>query len=171
MSNPNIPHQELTYLIIGCAMRVHTRMIKGLREKHYQRALNIEMISCGLTAEQEYCREVYDGDIWVGRLYLDHWVNNSIVVEDKAVSRCMENKDLAQIIAYMAITKAQVGLFLNFGRDRLEYHRILPPKSLQNDWQKQLKQYLWRPRKDRRGWEQGQEVITEGQLRINDDNS
>lgn len=37
--NPDIPHQDLTYQIIGCAMRVHNRIGPGLRERMYQRAL------------------------------------------------------------------------------------------------------------------------------------
>jgi|GEM_PF-6882509 len=36
------------------------------------------------------------------------------------------------------------GHYLNFGRYRLEYHRILPPKSLQG-WQVHIAKYLWRP--------------------------
>ena len=58
MINPNIPHQELTYSIIGCAMRVHRRTQKGLREKHYQRAFDAEMIQAGLTTEMEYPRQL-----------------------------------------------------------------------------------------------------------------
>ncbi len=145
MYNSKIPHQELTYKIIGCAMRVHSRTQRGLREKHYQRALTLEMQQVGLTVEEEYCKEVYDGENWIGRLYRDHWVDNCIVVEDKAVSRKIEGKDIAQIVAYLSITNAEVGLFLNFGRSRLEYHRILPPKSVQ-DWRKSIQPYLWQPR-------------------------
>ena len=48
MLDPNIPHQDLTYSIIGCAMRVHRRTQKGLREKHYQRAFDAEMLKSGL---------------------------------------------------------------------------------------------------------------------------
>ncbi len=151
MLDPRIPHQDITYRIIGCAIRVHNRMKRGLRERHYQKALNIEMIDSGLIAEQEYKTEVYDGEVWLGRLYLDHWVNNSVVVEDKAVTRQMGNQDLAQIIAYLAVTGAKVGLFLNFGQSRLEHHRILRPKSMQ-DYQIDIKKYLWKPKPDGRGW-------------------
>ncbi|MEB3281614.1 MAG: GxxExxY protein [Lyngbya sp.] len=145
MHNSKIPHQELTYKIIGCAMRVHSRTQRGLREKHYQRALTLEMRQAGLTVEEEHSREVYYEENWIGILYLDHWVNNCIVVEDKAVSRKIEGKDIAQIVAYLSITNAEVGLFLNFGRSRLEYHRILPPKSVL-DWRKNIQPYLWQPR-------------------------
>ena len=126
-------------------------MQRGLRERHYQKALTIEMIKSGLIVEQEYHREVYDGEVLIGRLYLDHWVNNCVVVEDKAVTREMGNQDLAQIIAYLAVTGAKVGLFLNFGRSRLEHHRILCPKSMQ-DSQIDIKKYLYKPKPNGKGW-------------------
>jgi len=144
MSALAIPHQEITYRIIGAAMRVHRRTSRGLREKHYQRALTSELVRDGLSVLEEYRLEIYDGEIWLGRLYLDHWVNECVVVEDKAVSHCMGDDEIAQVIAYLAATQAKVGLLLNFGRSRLEYRRILPPKSLGN-WQTPLAKYLWRP--------------------------
>lgn len=85
MIDPNIPHQDMTYSIIGCAMRVHRRTQKGLREKHYQRAFDAEMLESGITTEMEYPKQIYDGQVWMGILYLDHWVNQCIVVEDKEV--------------------------------------------------------------------------------------
>ena len=44
MSASDIPHQDITYRIIGAAMRVHRRTPRGLKEKHYQRALTAELI-------------------------------------------------------------------------------------------------------------------------------
>ncbi len=144
MTDSNIPHQDITYRIIGAAMRVHRRTPRGLKERHYQLALTAEMIADGLTTPEEYHLEIYDGDVWLGRLYLDHWVNDCVVVEDKAVSHQMGDDEIAQVIAYLAATGARVGLLLNFGRSRLEYKRILPPKSLQG-WQTHIAKYLWRP--------------------------
>ncbi|NER37076.1 MAG: GxxExxY protein [Oscillatoria sp. SIO1A7] len=144
MKEASIPHEEITYKIIGAAMRVQRRMPRGLREKHYQRALTQEMLKDGLSVEQEYRLEVYDRSTWVGRVYLDHWVNESVVVEDKAVARCMGNDEIAQAIAYMGATGAKVALLLNFGRERLEYKRILPPKVMQS-WQRAIIPYVWTP--------------------------
>jgi GxxExxY protein len=144
MGESAIPYQNVTYRIIGAAMRVHGRMPRGLREVHYQRALTAEMMQEGLSCLEEYHLEIYDQQVWLGRLYLDHWVNECVVVEDKAVSYPMGDREVAQVIAYLAATGAKVGLLLNFGRSRLEYKRILPPKSLQG-WQTHIAQHLWRP--------------------------
>ena len=144
MSISRIPHQDITYKIIGAAMRVHNRMPRGLKEKHYQRALQAEMLQNDLCSQMEYHLEIYDGDVWLGRLYLDHWVNECVVVEDKAVSRSMGDNELAQVITYLAATQSKVGLLLNFGQQRLEYKRILPPKAVEDDWRKKIQPYLWR---------------------------
>jgi len=139
-----IPHQDITYRIIGAAMKVHRNTPRGLREKHYQKALTEAMRQDGLQVEEEYHLEIYSEQTWLGRLYLDHWVNECIVVEDKAVSHCIGDDEIAQVISYLAATQASVGLLLNFGRSRLEYKRILRPKVAQ-DWQRSISKYLWNP--------------------------
>jgi GxxExxY protein len=140
-----IPHQDLTYQIIGAAMRVQRRMQPGLPERHYQAALTAEMTASGLSVIEERELEIYDGDVWLGRLYLDHWVNDCVVVEDKAFAHSLGDDEIAQVIAYLAATGAQVGLLFNFGRRRLEYKRILPPRAVQG-WQNHIAKYLWRPK-------------------------
>ena len=138
------PHDQVTYAIIGAAMRVHSRLGRGLAERHYQAALTAEMLAAGLTAIEEHHVEVHDGDVWLGRLYVDHWVNECVVAEVKAVARPLGDKELAQVITYLAALQAPVGLLLNFGRPSLEYRRILPPRTRQG-WQGRIGQYLWRP--------------------------
>src|SRR5688572_17129630 len=99
MTETNIPHQDITYRIIGAAMRVHRRTARGLKEKHYQHALTAEMIQDSLIVSEEHHIEVYDGETWLGRLYLDQWVNECVVVEVKAVTHPMGNDEVAQVIA------------------------------------------------------------------------
>ena len=125
-------------------MRVHNRLGPGLKEQHYQRALTAEMQEDGLLVEEEYPMEIYDGDTWLGRLYIDQWVEEKVVVEIKALSHLLTNLEVAQTISYLAATKASVGLLINFGRRRLEYKRILPPKKL-TDWKTHIQKFLWKP--------------------------
>ena len=70
----NIPHADITFRIIGCAMRVHSRLGPGLKEHHYQKAMTAEMVTDGLTVSEEHHIELYDGETWIGRLYFDHLV-------------------------------------------------------------------------------------------------
>lgn len=145
--NPNIPHQDIAYRIIGAAMRVHNRMGPGYRERHYQRAMTAEMRATGLTAIEEYPFELYLDDSWIGRIYLDHLVDDVdvVVVELKAVAHLLTDDERAQVITYLAATDRKVGLLFNFGRRRLEYERILQPRVTAN-WPDHIQRYAWRPK-------------------------
>ena len=48
-----LPINELTHKIIGCAMSVHSTLGNGFQEVIYQRALAIEMHCMGLSFERE----------------------------------------------------------------------------------------------------------------------
>lgn len=141
-----IPHQDLTYRVIGCGMSVHNRLGPGLREGDYQRALAVEMESAGLTHEDEKAIEIYLDETRVGLLYLDHLVEGTVVVEVKALRHKLTNDEIGQVITYLAATGLQVGLLLNFGGRSLEYKRILPPRKL-DDWKSRIGRYLWTPQR------------------------
>jgi GxxExxY protein len=144
MARVATPYDSVTYQIIGAAMRVHKRLPPGLKEKHYQVALTAEMRADGLSPIEEHHVEVYDGEVWLGRLYVDHWVNECVVIETKAFSRPVGDEEIAQVITYLSALEAKVGLLLNFGRTSLEYRRILPPRVAQN-WRQHVGRFLWTP--------------------------
>lgn len=139
------PFEETTYKIIGCAMRVHNKLGPGLREIHYQRALSAELEEAGLSYEVERPVEICVDDTFVGRLYLDHLVEEQIVIEEKALSHLLTQDEIAQVITYLCATGLQVGLLLNFGRRRLEYKRIFPPKNV-TQWRDRIRRYVWNPK-------------------------
>jgi GxxExxY protein len=139
-----ITHQDLTYRIIGAAMRVHNELGPGHREVIYHRALSSAFKDADLNFEEERPVDLSFNGEWVGILYLDHLVEDCVVVEEKALSHMLTDEEVAQVITYLAATGASVGLLLNFGRGRLEYKRILPPAKL-DEWQARARRYAWRP--------------------------
>lgn len=139
-----IPFQDITYKIIGAAMHVHSRLGPGMREKHYQRALTAELMDMNLQVSEEHHLEIFDQEHWLGRLYLDLLVEECVIVETKARSHLLTNDEIAQVICYLAATSLKVGLLINFGRARLEYKRILPPRQLEG-WQDRIQRFLWKP--------------------------
>jgi GxxExxY protein len=120
---------QLTYQIIGAAMAVHNQLGAGYKEEVYERALFVELNQRGLPAQRQHPVTVEHGGEVVGVFYLDLWVGEQVVVEVKALSHLLTDDELAQVINYLKASGASVGLLFNFGRRRLEYRRIFPPKS------------------------------------------
>jgi GxxExxY protein len=138
------PHRELTYAIIGAAMTVHNKIGPGHKEAVYQKMLTDEMVPRGLSVEPERAIEIVVDEKVYGLLYIDHLVNEAVVMECKALSHLLTREEVAQVITYLAATGLPVGLLLNLGRRRLEYKRILRPKKL-HEWQRYIARYLWKP--------------------------
>jgi GxxExxY protein len=136
--------EGLTYRIIGAAMKVHNELGPGLKEAIYQHALSLAMQEAGLSFEEEKHVQVAINETQVGLLYLDHFVEDTIVVEEKAFSHLLTDEEVAQVITYLAVMEAKVGLLLNFGRRKLEYKRILPPTKFE-EWRNRAARYAWRP--------------------------
>ena len=128
----NAPWSELTYEINGLAMEVHNELGPGHREWDYHRALAAKLKQAGLSYEFEPDLPVTleDGTV-VGGNYPDLVVENTVIVEIKAHPHSMTTDDEAQVIGYFAVLpECPVALFLNFGRQRLEHRRLLPPKTV-----------------------------------------
>ena len=129
--NPNVPYHGLTYKVIGAAMKVHSALRHGLREEVYQNALELQLAELGIQFSREYRTDVYYEGQPVGLYFLDFWVEEALVVELKAFPHFMTRQEVAQCLRYMQVTNSPVGLLLNFGRQRLEYQRVLPPTTWQ----------------------------------------
>lgn len=138
------PLDELTYKVNGLAMQVMRELRSGHKEEFYQRRLAELCLEAGLRAEMEKRVEVWINDSLVGYLYLDLWVENSLVVECKALSHDLTNQELHQVLVYLAATGSPVGMLYNFGKSTLEFKRVLKPASMQ-DWQKYLYRVIWTP--------------------------
>jgi len=130
-----IPHQDLTYEIIGAAMEVHSEIGPGYNEEIYQKSLEIEFRNRKVQFEPQKSVEVEFKGEMVGLKLLDFLVDNKIVVEIKALSR-LDSIHEAQLISYLKATGSKIGLLINFGAKKLEYKRILPPVKVR-EWKGQ----------------------------------
>ena len=119
---------DLTYRIIGAAMAVHNEIGSGYKEEVYERALALKLNQDGMPTESQYPVEVHYEGVPIATFYMDLFVEDTVVVELKALSHQLTNDERAQVINYLKATAAPVGLLFNFGRRRLEYQRIFPPK-------------------------------------------
>jgi phosphoribosylformylglycinamidine cyclo-ligase/phosphoribosylamine--glycine ligase/phosphoribosylformylglycinamidine cyclo-ligase len=136
------PKDELTYKVNGFAMQVHNELKPGHPEKNYQRRLAELCRASGLEVALEQRVEVWVADSLVGYMFLDLWIENQLVVECKAFAHSLANDEIHQTISYLVATGTDVGLLYNFGKSRLEYHRIFPTSQV-NEWRQSLQRAVW----------------------------
>jgi GxxExxY protein len=117
-------HKEITDKILKSAIKVHKKLGPGFVEKIYQRALFIELKKSGLKFEREKKISIRYENVNLGYEQIDFIVENKVLVELKAVSE-IQNIHLAQVISYLKAAKLQVGLILNFAKQRLEIKRVV----------------------------------------------
>ena len=118
---------ELTYQIIGCAMKVHNTLGAGFQEVIYQRILAIEFKKNGFSFEREKDHKIYYEGVEVGTRRADFVVENKVSIEIKALIN-LENVHLAQAKNYVVAYNFSKGLLINFGSESLQYKLLFNPK-------------------------------------------
>ena len=114
---------QLTFDIIGCAMKVHNTLGNGFQEVIYQRCLAIELERAGIEFGREVEQTIYYNGINVGTRRADFVVENKVIVELKALIN-LEDVHLAQAKNYVVAYKFEKGLLINFGALSLQYKLI-----------------------------------------------
>lgn len=122
---------DLTYKIIGCAMKVHAVLGNGFQEVIYQRALAIEMEKQGLRFERELEMPLFYDEKPIGSRRVDFLIEEKVMVELKALIK-LEGVHLAQGLNYLVAYEVDLGLLLNFGAQSLEVKRLRHLKNKRN---------------------------------------
>lgn len=118
---------DITEKIIGAAFRVHGTLGNGFQEVIYQRALELEFKVLNLEYSREFEMPIYYLDQQIGTRRVDFLVEGKISVELKAIIK-LEDVHLAQAINYLEAYNLEIGLLINFGSKRLEFHRFTNKK-------------------------------------------
>ncbi len=104
-------------------MKVHSVLGNGFQEVIYQRALEIEMKKSELGFAREMEMIIYYDGHDIGTRRVDFFVEDSIMVEIKAITS-LEDVHLAQAMNYLEAYKMEIGLLLNFGSKSLQFKRV-----------------------------------------------
>jgi GxxExxY protein len=105
---------ELSNIVIGCAIEVHRQLGAGLLESAYQECLFYELKSKGLNVKKEVSMPIIYKDIKLDHGYrIDLLIEDKIVIEIKAVDALID-VHTAQILSYMKLGDYKLGLILNF---------------------------------------------------------
>ena len=100
--------------IVDAVVKVHKAFGPGLLESVYEACLAHELRSRGLTVETQVRVPIrYEGLELEAGLRLDLLVERRVVVEVKAVERMLPIFE-SQLLTYLRLTGARVGLLVNF---------------------------------------------------------
>jgi GxxExxY protein len=122
LTKSGIQADPLTGKVIGEAMHVHRVLGPGFLESIYHNALLLRLRKLGLNVESQKPLPVYfEGEI-IGDFLTDLIVDDSLVLELKAVS-ALNSAHEVQLVNYLAATGHATGLLLNFGAKSLEVKR------------------------------------------------
>ena len=106
--------ENLTDLIIGKAMEVHSSLGPGLLESVYEACLAYELTDVGLYIERQKILPVrYKNILLDDGLRMDMVVDNRVVIELKCVEKILPVHE-AQLYTYLKLSGYKVGLLFNF---------------------------------------------------------
>jgi GxxExxY protein len=112
-------NKDLTGLVIGAAMEVHTYCGPGLLESAYQECLVDELRSRGIKYEQAVIMPFsYKGHLLSKAYVIDLLVEKSLIVELKNIETILPvHRD--QVRTYLKACNLKIGLLLNFKEEHL----------------------------------------------------
>ena len=114
---------ELSGLILGCAITVARKLRPGYLEKVYENALFHELSKQPVRVQRQVSLNVYYDDIVVGQFIADIVVVHTIILELKASDAIAED-NIAQALNYLTTTGLPLCLILNFGTPKLGIKRV-----------------------------------------------
>ena len=127
-------YKEEVFILVGHCMEVHRELGKGQDEVLYKDALVIELQRAQILFARERKYEVtYKGVVLPHHYFADFVVWDKILFEAKAVER-LTDAHMKQALNYLAVSKLELGLLVNFGADSLEWKRVIrsqKPKAIE----------------------------------------
>ena len=105
---------EITEIIIGCAIKVHKVLGPGLLESAYEECLYYELCKTPFEIERQRPLPLIYEEVKLECGYrTDLSANKKVIVEVKSVE-ALNDIHLAQILTYLKLANCKVGLLINF---------------------------------------------------------
>ena len=120
-------YEELTSKILEACFEVSNELGAGFLESVYEKALLIASHQKRLDAHSQVPIAVIFRNENVGDFFAEILVEDKIIVELKAVTALVPQHK-AQVINYLKATGLEVGLLVNFGPSKIEFHRLHKPR-------------------------------------------
>jgi len=109
-----VTENEISHLIVGSALKVHTALGPGLLESAYEACLQYELIKTGLRVEaQKPLPLVYESVKLECGYRIDLMVESKVIIEVKSVEAVAEIH-FAQVLTYLRLSGLRLALLMNF---------------------------------------------------------
>jgi len=109
-----IRDNDLSGIVIGSAIRVHSALGPGLLESAYQAALTYELRSQGWEVQSQVILPVkYDGKQIDNGYRIDLLIEKRLIIEIKSVDQIAPIHQ-AQILTYLRLSGLKLALLINF---------------------------------------------------------
>lgn len=116
----------LSYRVMSILFKVHNKLGSSRQEKHYQKALEIELQIQKIPFEKEKKVVLNYQDHKIGDYFVDFVIDSKILIELKAKD-FYTSKDINQVISYLKTLGLKLGILVNFRPDKLRFRRIVNP--------------------------------------------
>ena len=111
---------ELSFLVIGFAIEIHTALGPGLLESAYKECLFYKLTKEGIYVEKEKAMPLIFEGLKLDIGYrIDLLVENKLVIETKSVDE-LNDIHLAQTLTYLKLGNYKLGLLMNFNVKRIK---------------------------------------------------
>ncbi|MEZ4867370.1 MAG: GxxExxY protein [Caldilineaceae bacterium] len=120
----NLLHADLTYYLRGVGFQIQNAIGSGHTEADYEQALVYQLAADGVPFLRQPRYEVYYRDKRIGEYYPDLTLAGGALQVDLKATPAITKQHKAQMISYLAVTGAELGLVMNFGAASMQYERL-----------------------------------------------
>ena len=111
---------EISKIIVDCALKVHKSLGPGLLESSYEECLFYELKKSGLKVEKQKPLPLVYEEVKLEIGYrVDLVVENKVIIEVKSVD-ALNDVFLAQVLTYLKLSGCQLGLLINFNTNLIK---------------------------------------------------
>lgn len=111
---------ELSYKIIGAALKVHSALGPGLLESVYETVLAHELKKLGFDVQSQVAIPfVFEDFKFDCGFRIDILVNNKVIIELKSVED-LSDVHHKQLLTYLKLSNKRLGLLINFNVSHLK---------------------------------------------------
>ena len=115
-------YEELSYQIRGALYEVYNALGTGFREETYKLAVAAELEQRHISVAREVVFEItYKGKV-IDLYRADIVVDGKVILELKVVDE-LHPRHSAQLLSYLKASGLQLGLLVNFGKERVQIVR------------------------------------------------